>query len=181
MREADKPAAEIHTPPASPPVRVDPRARGYAVEDRRMDTLKLESYEPLPDWFKTHDAIRGGEVKTITERGQTIKVIKRPDAISIKSTSITEPAALTKKVTADIERLRGGFEYTRGGVRVEGVRNRRLDLIFEEGANITRETISTIERLQREAGSVRLRWFVVKGTTIYPGPQYFREVARVLE
>ena len=155
------------------PVKADPRARGYAIEDRHIRTLEAEEgYERLPDWFKTHDAVRGGTRQTVTENGREIIVINRPDAISIKSTSITDPGRLTAKVTEDLDRLRGGFEHTRGGVRVEGVRRRRLDLIFEEGSQVTPETVRTVRNLQRTAGSIKLEWYVTKSDRIIPGDDF---------
>ena len=171
----------VHGPPDKPAVDVDPRARGYALEDRHIPTLEVEGYERLPDWFKTHDAVRGGTVRNVIENGKRIKVIERPDAVSVKSTNITEPKKLTAKVTEDLNVLRGRFEYTRGNVRVAGVRQRRLDLIFEEGSQITAETVRTIEQLQRSAGKIKINWYVMKSDRKFSGLQYLRDEAKFLE
>jgi hypothetical protein len=176
--EVDTTLAKMEGKPA---VTVAPRSRGYAVEDMHMPMLENQGYKRLPDWFKTHDAIRGGTSRFVTENGKRIQVIQRPDAISIKSTYITEPTELTKKVTADLDRLRGRFEYTRGNVRVEGVRNRQLDLIFEEGSRITAETVRTIEQLKKTAGNVTIKWYVIHSGRKFPGPDFLRDIAKTLE
>jgi hypothetical protein len=178
---AERPVSEVHVPPDRPPVRVDPRARGYAIEDLHMDSIEREGFERLPDWFKTHDAFKGGTTRYVTEGGKRIRVVKGADALSIKSTQITEPAALTEKVTEDLNKLRGRFEHTRGGVRLEGVKTRRLDLIFEEGSDITKRTVQTVEQLQRDAGSVQMNWYVIKYGDKIPGPKYLKDYARFIK
>ena len=178
---SEGPVPDVHVPPDRPPVRVDPRARGYAIEDLHMDALEAEGFERLPDWFKTHDAFKGGEETLVTEAGKQIRVIKGADAISIKSTQITEPEALTVKVTEDLDKLRGRFGYTREGLRLENIKGRRLDLIFEEGSDVTKATVGTIEKLQRDAGSIKLKWYVMKYGEKVPGPKWFSDMAKFVK
>ena len=156
------------------PERVDPRARGYAIEDLHVVKIEAEGYRRLPDWFKTHDAYRGGEVSTVIEGGKRILVVSRPDVISIKSTWITDPTSLTRTVEGYFESLRGGFRHSRGGVRVEGARKRRLDLIFEEGTPPTPDALHALDQLEAAAGSIDFRWYVMQSGKHVPSATYRR-------
>jgi hypothetical protein len=170
----------LETMAGRPPIIVAPRARGYAIEDAHMPTLEREGFERLPDWFRTHDAVRGGTTRFVKENGRRIRVINRPDAVSVKSTWITDPRRLTAKVEADLERLRGHFEYTRQNVRVEGVAQRRLDLVFEAGSDIRPETIRTLEQLKDTAGSIKFNWYVIDGRgKIVPGKDFLTPSAKI--
>ncbi len=166
----------VHTPPDEPPVGVEPRARGYAIEDAHMPRLEGEGYQKLPDWFKTHDAYRGGNPTIIEENGQKIVQLTRPDVVSVKSTQITNPSKLYSKVADDLEVMRGPYEHTREGVRVVGTGKKTLDLVFDLDIEITPEMQSTLQRLEREAGSIRFRWFVTRADGIKPGPSYLRSL-----
>lgn len=162
VRSAEPPVRDVHVPPDRPPVTVEPRARGYAIEDAHMPSLQNEGYTKAPDYFKTIDAYKGGQSRLIREDGRIIEEIVRPDVVSVKSTSITNTERLTEKVTADLDVLRGRFEYTRGTTRISGAAERRLDLLFEEGADITPSTVRALEQLQRNAGSIRLNWWAYR-------------------
>ncbi len=156
------------------PVKAEPRARGYAIEDRQMRIVEREGYERLPDWFKTHDAYRGGTVRRRMENGRRIRVITQPDTLSIKSTWITDPTRLTETVENYFATLRGRFGHTRGGVRIVGARTRTLDLIFDEGTRLTPDTLRALEQLKQSAGSIRFRWYVMQSDRIVPSGQYLR-------
>jgi uncharacterized protein DUF4157 len=156
------------------PVKAEPRARGHAIEDRRILMVEQEGFERLPDWFKTHDAYRGGTVTKKIEKGREIRVITRPDTLSIKSTWITDPTRLTATVEDYFATLRGRFGHTRGGVRIVGASSRTLDLIFEEGTSLTPDALRALEQLKQSAGSIRFRWYVMQSDRIVPSAQYLR-------
>ena len=167
----------VNVPPDQPPVYVEPRVRGYAIEDAHMSTLRNQGYSKTPDWFKSIDAYRGGQTRWIRENGKLIEEVVRPDIVSVKSTQVTNPRALTDKVTGDLDVLRGRFFAKKGDFQISGAAERRLDLIFEEGTNVTRETVGTMNELQRAAGSIKLNWWVYRSGYKVPAAEF---IARFL-
>ena len=91
--------------------------------------------------------------------------------------SVTEPGALRSKVKGDLGPLQGRFqpENKAGTLRIDGASGRRLELIFEEGADVTRETVNLLAELQRGAGSVRLEWWVYKSGYRIPSVEYMKK------
>lgn len=157
-----------------PPVTVGPGARGFAIEDEHL--ASLGGYDPLPPAFKGIDGV-AGDWKMVTENGKRIKVYTRPDAVSVKSTEVIDAAKLETKIRGDLEVLKGPYSHERAGVRVEGLGQRELHLLFEEGRSgyIGKETLAMLKRMQKEAGAVRFRWYVYVQGRKYPGPTFFRQ------
>jgi hypothetical protein len=154
----------INVPPDDPPVKVDPRVRGYVIEDIHLRDLFLSSgHDKLPDYFKGIDAVRGPSRLVRTAKG-FVKLYRNVEGVSVKSTKITDPAGLlayAKK--AYIKPLRGAYDYTLKGVRVHGLSKKVLHLIFEEGVspNITKGTVRTIKEIARLANQddIEFRWY----------------------
>ena len=122
------------------------------------------------------DGIRGGDVEVISRGGEVIKRYTRPDAVSVKSTRITNPDALYRKVIPELDVLRGRYQYKGGGIEINGLGQRRYDLVFEEGAfaNFTKETLTTLSELRQRAGNIVFRWYINVGGHEFYGPDYLK-------
>jgi hypothetical protein len=158
---------------------VDPFGRGQAIEKLRLQKLRADGFEPLPGNFKGFDGFKGGTESTVIENGKTIRVINRPDARSIKSTWVTDPNRLSSMINGYFDKIRGRFRYTLSGVRLDGVRRRSLDLLFEEGSQITSNTLRALDDLKRSAGSIEFRWSVIQSGKEVPSSEYLRTLASV--
>lgn len=163
-----------------PPVVVGPGDRGLAIEDQHL--ADLGGYTQLPPGFKAVDGV-AGESHVVTEGGRQIQVYTRPDAVSVKSTEIVDAAKLEQKIRADLEPLRGAYSETKSGVRVEGLGQRELHLLFEEGraGYIGKDTLAMLKRMQAEAGSIKFRWYVYVLGKKFPGPKYFKQFKQFLD
>jgi hypothetical protein len=175
--------APENIPPEKPKVEAGPSPRGFAIEDVHLDNIGYQSLRKAGS-VPGIDGIKGGDVDIITKGGQVIKRYHRPDAVSVKSTDITDPAKLTAKVTRELTPLQGRYEYSGGGIEINGLGERRYDLVFEEGAfsRFTKETLSTLEALKARAGSIKFRWYIVAGKPepIY-GPDFLAKQAKMLK
>jgi hypothetical protein len=171
---------ETNIPPEEVPVEVAPVVRGAAIEVEHLESL---GYEKLPNNFKAIDGIKGGKFEEINENGRLIKRYIRPNGLSVKSTEIVDPVKLAEKIRNDLKPLRGPYVYELENVRVEGLAERQLDLVFEEGAvgRFTKETLKVLEDMKGEAGSIRFRWFVYSSGRKFYGPEFFARQARLLE
>lgn len=158
---------------------VDPRSRGYAIEDVHVEgLLEKQGFERTPDWWKTHDAFRGGTSRDIVEGGRTIRVVNRPDVVSVKSMDANGAAKLESKATEYLDSVRGPYEYSRGNLRIEGAAKRRLDLIFDLDVTVTPEMARTLDALKAKAGSVEFNWYVTRADKkiIHPGPEWMKKL-----
>ncbi len=173
--------APENIPPEKPEVPVVPTTRGFAVEDFHLDRVGYQSLRKGGS-VRAIDGIRGGDVEVITRGGQVIRRYTRPDAVSVKSTTITDPEALTDKVIPELDALRGRYEYARGGIEINGLGQRRYDLVFEEGAfaKFTKETLTTLAELRQRAGSIVFRWYINVGGHEFYGPDYLKAQGREL-
>ena len=133
--------AEENVPPEKPQVDVPPTVRGFAIEDVHLDRVGYQSLRRAGA-VTGIDGIRGGDVEIISKGEEIVRRYKRPDAISVKSTYITDAAELAKKVTREFAAIRGRYQYKGGGIEIDGLGERRYDLVFEEGAfsKLTKET-----------------------------------------
>lgn len=171
--------APENVPPEKPEVPVLPTTRGFAVEDFHLDRVGYQSLRKGGS-VRAIDGIRGGDVEVITRGGEVIKRYTRPDAVSVKSTTITNPDALSRKVIPELDALRGRYTYARGGIEINGLGQRRYDLVFEEGAfaNFTKETLTTLAALKQRAGSIVFRWYINVGGHEFYGPDYLKAQGR---
>jgi hypothetical protein len=96
---------------------------------------------------------------------------------------VTDPIGLSVNITNNyLPPLRGRFFYEGGGIRINGLRKRRLDLIFEEGAStrFTRETLRVLREARGEAGSIEFNWYAyVQGEKI-PGDVFLRDFGHLV-
>lgn len=157
-------------------------ARGYAVEDYRIPRA---GYTGLPDFFPTVDAVSGGVSRSVQEGNTVLQVHRDVRAISIKSTEILDPAALTTKVERELTALTDFRGATHRGVRIESVASRRYELIFEQGfSDIPKATRSTLEQLRATARANKIQFqYYVFGPDgrLYEGPRYFADLANAVE
>ena len=162
-------------PPEKPQVDVPPMVRGFAVEDFHLDRVGYQSLRKAGA-VTGIDGIRGGAVEIVPGAGEMIMRYKRPDAVSVKSTTITDPAGLTRKVTGELGALRGRYRYKGKGIEIDGLGRRSYDLVFEEGAfsKFTKGTLDTLANLKTAAGSIIFRWYVIIGGHEYYGPDYLK-------
>lgn len=163
--------------PPDVPQRVDPRARGYAIEDRHAIWLRNQGFAELPEYFPGIDFVNGNATTTI-QGGQPVKRYVRPSAISLKSTQLVDRKGLLDVLELALEKMRPPFSKSHRGVQVHGLGRKAIHLVFEEGvATIftpeTRRTITELARIARAEG-VGFKWFVYVGDRRYEGPEWFR-------
>jgi hypothetical protein len=164
----------VARPPETPPVKVDPRVRGYAHEDV---ALKFGDVRATPAWFKTIDGYvvdSAAKSYTYIQGERTIIVFERPNVVSHKSTTITDPQRLSDKINRDIDSLRGFNRYRRGNIEIEGVGRRRLVFTVDEEAALESGNVRTLEWWRRNLNDVDFDWYVSRGTEMIPGPKYIR-------
>jgi hypothetical protein len=170
-----------NVPPQRPRVEVPGTTRGFSIEDQHIPTQGYRSLREAGS-VKGIDAIKGGDFETVIEGGQVIRKYIRPDGLSVKSTRVVEPIALRRKIRADLAPLRGRYVHKEGRYWIDGLRQRRLDLIFEEGVSqgFTRETLRVLEAARAEAGNIEFRWFVwIHGTKI-PDRVFVRDFGHLI-
>lgn len=170
----------VARPPETPPVRVDPRVRGFAHEDV---VLKFGDVRATPNWFRTIDgyvADSAARTYSYVEDGRTILVYERPDIVSHKSTTITDPQRLNAKIIKDLDGLRGFNRYRRENIEIVGAGRRRLVFTIDEEAALTGENVETLESWRRNLSDVQFEWYVSRGSEMVPGPQFVRAL-RLLE
>lgn len=167
--------AKENIPPEKPQVQVPGPVRGFAIEDVHLDRVGYQSLRKAGP-VRGIDGIRGGDVEVVSRGGEVIRRYTRPDGVSVKSTNITDPAKLSQKVTGELGVLRGRYEYKGGGIEIDGLGQRRYDLVFEEGAfgKFTKETLSALDSLKQAAGSIVFRWYINVGGQEFYGPDYLR-------
>jgi hypothetical protein len=165
-----------NVPPDKAAIKVDPRVRGYGHEDAALASL-YPDYRPTPSWFKTIDGFDPatgilGKPKHIGEK--TVLVYEHPNVISHKSTTVTDPIALEKKIAGDTGALRSFNGYRLGNVEIEGVGARKLILTFDEEATLGKDTIQVVENWRKNAKGLKFEWYVHRGDEFIPGPEYIK-------
>lgn len=171
-------AASSGVAPREHIIPVDPRVRGFAHEDLILEMKRFE-YKGLPNWFKSIDYIELGTARksyTYVDGGQTIKVYENPNIVSHKSTRITEPSALHKKIAGDIDALRGFQSHRRGGVEVVGAGQRKLIVTVDEDVVLNSRNVDTFEFWRKNARDFDFEWYVIRGNRPQLGPSYMREL-----
>lgn len=151
------------------PVGVEPRARGFAIEDAHLENLRSQGWKGLPDRFGSIDAYNGGKAVQGVREGLPVTRINGADVLSVKSTSIVNPAELEKKVQGDLAAIANRNTYTRRelDVFVGNPASKNLHLIFEKGffAKVVdnKEVLKTLKKLEKECASagVKFEWFVI--------------------
>ncbi len=164
----------VNRPPETPPVKVDPRVRGYAHEDV---ALKFGDVRSTPSWFKTIDGYvvdSASKTYTYAEGERTIIVYERPNVVSHKSTTITDPQRLEEKIIKDIDALRGFNHYRLGNIEIDGVGARRLVFTIDEEAALETENVNTLESWRKNLSDIDFDWYVSRGTEMIPGPKYMQ-------
>lgn len=171
---------EPHIPPGEPEVTVPDVPRGEAVEHFHLGRLANQGYVKLPRNWRGIDAIRG-EYELIQRGGKRVKLYTKPDAVSIKSTRISDPKDLLSKFRSEyLPPLRGRYVEERLGLRIEGLGNKELHLIFEEGglSGLRPAEQRALERALKDMATearksnVRFRWFAFHGGAEKPGPEF---------
>jgi hypothetical protein len=113
--------------------------------------------------------------------GERIILYKNPDALSVKSTWITDVPRLEPKVMEDLDALTQPHVHQQAGKRIEGLGKRRLHLLFEEGSHSrigpkTRQLLDDVTKTARARG-VEFQWFVYAHGKKVDGPTFFRQMA----
>lgn len=171
-------------PPDKPAVTVQPFTRGEAVEHFHLGKLTNQGYTGLPNSFPGIDAVKG-DYKTVTKGGQSIKVYKNPEAVSIKSTHVTDAKALARQFTNDyLPPLKGNFLEELSGVRVEGLGKKELHLIFEEGSlsGLRPSELKALEKTlkdmtaQAKKAKVTFKWFAFTSGAEESGPEFLKKL-----
>jgi hypothetical protein len=169
---------DISVPPERQPVKVGPSPRGFALESHLNDL----GYDSLPHPWKGIDGIKGGKMTYVKRGGKTIKVHKGGDGISVKSTEITNPSRLKRKVTKDLDDIKGRYVHEEQNIRVENLKKKRLHLIFDEGKvnDISKETLQVLKELKKTAGNIDFKWFVMSGGQKYEGVSFFTTITKTI-
>ena len=171
------------------PIRVDPRARGYAVEDYYLGkVLKGKRYTGLPNYFKGIDAIKGKYVEEIID-GKKVKVYRKPDTISIKSTDSTDPAYIRRQFDNSWMKYfkDNGFEYKKENIKVVGFGKKEIHLIFEEGQALdvveSKELLETLKEIKKSARSqgVTFKWFIITHDRIKEGNEFIKDLDKAIK
>ncbi|MGN6532851.1 MAG: hypothetical protein ACTHK0_14005, partial [Ginsengibacter sp.] len=162
------------------PVTVEPRARGYAVEDAHLADLKGRGWDGLPDYFPSIDGVKGGTAKNVLREGKSVKQIEGAEVLSVKSTSVTDPvtlqANLEKKYLPALQRN----TFSNGELFVRNVKSKSLHLIFEQGflSKVeNKEVLKALAEMKKTAASagVNFEWFVIpENGKIMNGPAFFK-------
>jgi Domain of unknown function (DUF4157) len=174
VETAESETEVVARPPETPPVKVDPRVRGYAHEDV---VLQFGDVRATPAWFKTIDGYvvdSAARSYTYVEGERTIIVYERPNIISHKSTAITDPHQLDKKIMQDIDALRGFKGYRSGDIEIKGAGQRRLVFTVDEEALLETENVYTLESWRKNLRDIDFDWYVSRGTEMIPGPRYIK-------
>jgi hypothetical protein len=77
-------------------VQVDPRVRGFAIEDYRLEVLRQKGFDELPPRFPAIDGVRGNY-----RTEGTMKVYQNAEGVSIKSTQVTDRSSLLSQFRND--------------------------------------------------------------------------------
>lgn len=167
-------------PSPRPPVHVDPRARGYAVEDLHLEKLRGRGYDQLPEYFPSIDAVKGN-YRWESVNGKRMKVYRNVDAVSVKSTDVVDGGYLERKMRDEwLPALEPPFSKKRGNTVVRGLRKKAIHLIFEEGAvgRFDQQTTATIQRLRQlaRARGVGFDWWVFSNGREEPGADFMRRL-----
>jgi hypothetical protein len=158
------------------PIRVEPKVRGFAVEDFHLNKLfTTQGFEKLPDRWPGLDAVRGDPI-----RRKGIKIYRNAEGISAKSTNITDGKRLLSRLRTEwLPPLKGGkYLVQLERVKIESLRSIAIHLIFEEGIseNITEDTIKALKLISKEAKPIKFQWFVFSQGNEVDGPTFFRNL-----
>jgi hypothetical protein len=148
-------------PPEKPPVGVEARARGGAIEVEHLDSMP-EYSRPKETNFPGIDAWKGGrETVRNTKSGRT-RIISGADVLQVKSVGSSNEASIRARVNEGIKGLEPDI-YAAGNTRVVNPSSRRLDVLFDEGAlpEVSSGTRKLLTDLSEAAGNkgIELRWF----------------------
>jgi hypothetical protein len=135
------------------PVRVEPRARGFAIEDR---ILSEKGYSGLPDYFPSIDGYKADPNRIKRIKGW--RTIEADEVVSVKSTKITNAKDLKEKISKDLDKIkRDKYKQDRTQTQVicrEGCK-KNLTLVFEQGFEgqviESKEILKILARARRQA------------------------------
>ncbi len=168
------------------PVPVEPRARGYAIEDSHLSDLKGKGWNGLPDYFPSIDGVKGGTAKNVMREGQQVRQIEGAEVLSVKSTSITDPVTLQSNMEKYLAALKRNT-FSNGELFVRNVKSKNLHLIFEQGfiSKVeNREVLKALQEMKKTAAAegVNFEWFVIpENGKIMNGPQFFKAQKALLD
>ncbi|MEO7701880.1 MAG: DUF4157 domain-containing protein, partial [Opitutus sp.] len=151
----------VNVPPERPPVEVEARARGGAIERDHLDSMPDVS-RPKEHDFPGVDGWTGGRDSTRETNSGRMRIISGANVLQIKSVGTSEPALVRARVREGISGLDANV-FERGATRIVNPASRRLDVLFEEGAlpSVSADARSLLTSLSAEAGNrgVEIRWF----------------------
>lgn len=161
---------------------VEPRARGYAIEDLQLEYLEKGGWRGLPDYYPRIDFYRGG---TLSKKAAKVKNIKNADVVSIKSTKITDPEALKLKVSEDIDKIKPAM-FSNGKIAFSDINSKSLHLIFEQGflskVIDNPDVLKVLKQMKAKAKrlGISFEWFLVPADgSIRNGPVFMKEMKKV--
>ena len=159
-------------------VEVDPRTRGFAIEDYRLEVLSQKGFDGLPPNYPAIDGVRGASRRV----GQKT-VYQNAEGISIKSTQITDPGRLLSYFRNTWLKPLVEKAYTnptQGNVLVKSLRSKLLHVVFEEGSaqTFTRATYQAIRSMQAQcrANKIQFEWFIFASGSEEPGDQFIQNL-----
>ena len=169
-------------------VGVDPRTRGYAIEDFQLEYLEKSGWKGLEDYYPRIDFYHGGMETTVVKKGKTVTEIHQADVVSVKSTWITNPSDLRGKIDTDLSKLSRNYYANRSHDFIfRNVSGKHLHLIFEQGflnkVIDDPKVLKVLEDMTQDAASrgIVFEWFVIPADgAIRNGPAFMREIEEEL-
>jgi hypothetical protein len=159
-------------------IQVEPRTRGFNVEDVRVQELSHTGFRGLPDRYPVFDALRG------KVSGRFPQVYRDADAVSIKSTQVTEAKNLLPQFRRKMLRplVNVKLPLTDGAVEIASLKSKTLELIFEHGSigRFTSGTEAAIEEMKKQckASGITFRWYFIVGESTQPGDDFLKAIKR---
>ena len=135
----------VTRPPEMPPVKV---IHASGATRMKMSSWKFGDVRSTPAWFKTIDGYvvdSAAKSSHYVDRERTILVYERPAVLSHKSTTITNPTRLNRKLIEDIDSLRGFKGYRLGNIEIQGAGARRLVFTIDEEAALQTQNVHLLE------------------------------------
>jgi hypothetical protein len=161
-------AGETNVPPERPPVEVESKVRGGAIERQHLDSMP-EYNRPKAADFKGIDAWKGGKdaPPKILPNGQKVRTVTKADVLQVKS--VGKASRIEAEVSEGLKGLDSDVftSPTDKGLRVINPKSRTLDVIFEEGAvpDLNAEVRAIMRAQAEKAGKrlVEIRWYRFSG------------------